>query len=379
MTDLEPIPNPNPASIGLVAYRDQHFSEPLLLDCGRALEDWSIRYETYGSLNENRDNAILIEHALSGDHHAAGKYSDGDPKPGWWDILIGPGKAFDTNRFFIISSNVIGGCRGSTGPGSINTKTGRPYGMDFPIVTVRDMVRAQERLIRSLGITSLAAVCGGSMGGMLSMEWAIRYPGMVRRVMPIATTTLQSPQAIAFEEVGRNAIMRDPLWNQGDYEPGAGPAHGLAVARMMAHITYLSETGMVQKFGRRLRGKDRLDFTFDIEFEVESYLRHQGQSFIDRFDANTYLYLTKALDYFNLAEDAESLDAAFAPMQAKALVMAFSSDWLYPPKQNKEAVAAMLRAGKEATYVEIDSDYGHDAFLLEADEISKFIRAFIRD
>jgi homoserine O-acetyltransferase len=377
MTDIESIHNPEPASIGVVHYRDQHFAEPLLLDCGQVLQDWTIRYETYGVLNSERNNVILIEHALSGDHHAAGKYADDDRKPGWWDILIGPGKAFDTDRYFVVCSNVIGGCRGSTGPGSLNPETGKRYGMDFPIVTIRDMVRAQHRLIEELGIQSLEAVSGGSMGGMLSMEWAIRFPQLVRRVIPIATTTRQSPQAIAFDEVGRNAIMRDPLWNQGDYEPGAGPAHGLAVARMMAHITYLSEIGMVQKFGRRLRGKDQLDFTFGIEFEVESYLRHQGQSFIDRFDANTYLYLTKALDYFNLEQDAASLDEAFAPMQASALVMAFSSDWLYPPAQNKEAVAAMLRAGKQATYVEIESDYGHDAFLLEAEEISRFIRAFL--
>lgn len=379
MTDIESIHNPAPASIGVVQFRDQHFTEPLLLDCGQVLQDWTIRYETYGVLNPERNNVILIEHALSGDHHAAGKYADDDRKPGWWDILIGPGKAFDTDRYFVVCSNVIGGCRGSTGPGSLNPETGKRYGMDFPIVTIRDMVRAQHRLIDELGIQSLEAVCGGSMGGMLSMEWAIRFPKLVRRVIPIATTTRQSPQAIAFDEVGRNAIMRDPLWNQGDYEPGAGPAHGLAVARMMAHITYLSEIGMVQKFGRRLRGKDQLDFTFGIEFEVESYLRHQGQSFIDRFDANTYLYLTKALDYFNLEQGAASLDEAFAPMHASALVMAFSSDWLYPPSQNKEAVAAMLRAGKQATYVEIQSDYGHDSFLLEAEEISRFIRAFLGD
>ena len=377
MTDIETIPNPAPAAVGLVQYHDRHFAEPLELDCGRTLEDWTLRYETYGRLAPTGDNAILIEHALSGDHHAAGKYSPEDRKTGWWDIMIGPGKAFDTDRFFVLCSNCLGGCRGSTGPGSVNPATGQPYGMDFPIITLRDVVRAQRRLVEDLGIRSLAAVTGGSMGGMLSLEWAVRHPEMVRSVIPIATTTRQSAQAIAFDEVGRLAIMRDPRWHSGRYAAGEGPRDGLAVARMMAHITYLSDESMHRKFGRRLQERDRLGFTFDIDFAVESYLRHQGQSFIDRFDANSYLYMTKALDYFDLGAEFGGLERAFARMQARALVIAFSSDWLYPPYQNKEIAAAMLRAGREASYVEIETDYGHDAFLLEAEAITGYVTAFL--
>lgn len=350
--------------------------DELVLDSGVKLGPITIAYETYGQLNEDRSNVILILHALSGDAHAAG-WHKGARKPGWWDIMIGPGKAFDTDRYFVICSNVIGGCKGSTGPSSINPKTGKPYGLDFPVITIGDMVRAQKKLLNYLGIDSLLSVCGGSMGGMQVLQWAVDYPDMVRSAIPIATTSRLSAQGIAFNEVGRQAIMADPNWNNGDYYGKRPPDAGLAVARMIGHITYLSDEGMHAKFGRRLRDKEKYGFDFSTDFEVESYLRHQGESFIQRFDANSYLYITKAQDYFDLTNGTGSLVEAFRGVKARFLVISFSSDWLFPSYQSREIVKALRLNGVDVSYCEISSTYGHDAFLLEAEQQTKLIKNFL--
>lgn len=363
--------------VGLVEFQDFVSDEPFVFDCGQSIPSFTIRYETYGRLNEERTNAILICHALSGDHHCAGIHSMEDRKPGWWNNMIGPGKAVDTNRYFVVCSNCIGGCQGSTGPASINPATGKPYHLDFPLVTIRDMVVAQRRLLDYLEIPELYAVIGGSMGGMQVLQWAIEYPEFVKRILPMATTSRQGPQAIAFNEVGRQAIMQDPEWRGGIYEAHEGPRVGLAIARMMAHITYLSDKGMDRKFGRRRR-EGSGGCGLDVAFEVESYLRYQGQSFINRFDANTYLYFTRALDYFDLAGQYGSLEEAFAPMQARALTIGFTSDWLFPPDQNREIVRAMLRVGKSASYSELAMDFGHDSFLIDSPYLYELVRAFLR-
>ncbi len=367
-----------PGEQGLVEWRDFVCEEPFRCDDGGELPGFTLRYETYGRLNDARDNAILICHALSGDHHAAGVHNLSDKKPGWWNSMIGPGKPFDTNRFFVICSNCLGGCQGSTGPSSTNHSTGRPYNLDFPLVSIRDIVRAQKRLADHLGLASLYAVAGGSMGGMQVLQWMIDYPEYVQRVLPMATTARQSAQAIAFNEVGRSAIMQDPHWKGGDYERGAGPNVGLAVARMMAHITYLSEEGMEDKFGRarRARPGEEARKLFDVEFEVESYLRYQGASFVNRFDANTYLYFTKALDRFDLYAGGP-LEEAFGCVQARTLVVGFTSDWLFTPQQNREIVHALLRQGKDATYAEVKMSLGHDSFLVQAPELEELVRGFL--
>ena len=364
--------------VGLVAPRDFVHAQPFTFQSGQSLPGFTIRYETYGRLNPARDNAILICHALSGDHHCAGRHSPDDRKPGWWDNLIGPGRAVDTNRFCVISSNCLGGCVGSTGPSSPNPATGRPYGISFPFVTIRDMVRAQKLLLDHLGVAALHAVIGGSMGGMQVLQWGIEYPGFVRRLLAMATTSREGAQAIAFNEVGRQAIMQDPAWNQGEYPKDGGPRTGLAIARMMAHITYVSDASMDRKFGRRKKADANGDaYTFDIQFEVESYLRHQGQSFINRFDANSYLYITRALDQFDLPQAYGSLEAAFAPVQAETLVVGFTSDWLFPPEQNRTIALALLRCGKRATYAELETDLGHDSFLLESEDLYAIVRGFL--
>jgi homoserine O-acetyltransferase len=350
--------------------------EGLRLDSGVTLGPIRVAYETYGALNERRDNAILVCHALSGSAHAAGAPA-GDRKPGWWDPMIGPGRAFDTDRYCVICSNVLGSCYGTTGPSSIDPATGAPFGLSFPVVTIRDMVNVQRRLLERLGVRSLATVTGGSMGGMQALAWAVAYPESVRSVIAIATTHRHSPQQIAFNEVGRQAIMTDPGWNRGAYDRAAGPRHGLAVARMVGHITYLSDKGMELKFGRRLRNRERFGYDFSTDFEVESYLQHQGQAFVDRFDANSYLYISKALDYFDLANGHGSLSDAFKGSRALYLLIAFSSDWLYPPAQNRLIAQAIRRAGGDATYCEIRSDYGHDAFLLEHEGQTPLIRGFL--
>lgn len=367
-------------SVGIVETEYFTFAEPpdeMVLECGHRLGPVTLAYETYGKLNEDKSNAILILHALSGDAHAAGYRTSEDRKPGWWDNMIGPGKAFDTNYFFVICANVVGGCKGSTGPSSINPATGKPYGLTFPIVTIKDMVRAQKALVDHLGIEKLLCVVGGSMGGMQVLQWTVSYPDSVSLAIPIATTARLNAQGIAFDAVGRQAIMTDPSWQNGDYYDGAGPVSGLALARMIAHITYLSDQSMHQKFGRDRVGLQTYDFNTD--FQVESYLNHQGDSFVKRFDANSYLYITKAMDYFDLAQEGGgNLQKSLAGVKASFLVVSFTSDWLFPSYQSKEIVTALRRNNKDVCYAEIKSDYGHDAFLLEVDALSKLIVNFLQ-
>ncbi|MDW7732952.1 MAG: homoserine O-acetyltransferase [Methanolobus sp.] len=362
-------------SVGTVETQYYHFPEDLRLDSGKVLKGVSLAYETYGSLNADRSNAILVCHALSGDAHAAG-WHPGDRKPGWWDTLIGPGKALDTGKYFVICSNILGGCKGSTGPSSINPETGKPYGLDFPVITIGDIVRAQKQLTDHFGIQKLFAVIGGSMGGVQVLQWTASYPKSIAKAIAIATTARSSPQQIAFNEVARIAIASDPDWNKGDYYSGTQPVRGLALARMIGHITYLSDDSMQEKFGRRLQNKDNFDFNIDFDFEVESYLHYQGQSFTRRFDANSYLYITKALDYFDMSKNG-SLKEGLKDVEAKFLVIAVSSDWLYPPYQSREIVAALSANDKEAVYREIESNYGHDAFLLESGHLNYLISNFL--
>lgn len=364
--------------VGVVVPHDFVYAHPFTFKSGQTLPGFTLRYETYGTLAATRDNVVLICHALSGDHHCAGLHTPEDRKPGWWNNLIGPGKAVDTNRFFVVCANVLGGCQGSTGPSSTNPATNRPYGLAFPFVTILDMVRAQKLLLDHLGVSELHAVIGGSMGGMQALLFSIEYPAYTRRVLAMATTAREGAQAIAFNEVGRQAIMQDPEWNQGDYEKGGGPRVGLAIARMMAHITYVSDASMDRKFGRRRKSNGPGDsYNFDVQFEVEGYLRHQGQSFINRFDANSYLYITRALDHFDLPHAYGSLETAFAPVQAETLVVGFTSDWLFPPEQNRAITIALLRAGKRASYAELSTDLGHDSFLLESEELYALVRGFL--
>jgi homoserine O-acetyltransferase len=365
------------ASVGEVALQSVDFAS-LVLDSGETLEPVTIAYETYGTLNDERSNAVLIVHALSGDAHAAGFYP-GEDRPGWWETMIGPGKGFDTDRYFVVCSNVIGGCKGSSGPSSINPATGKEYGLDFPLVTVGDMVRAQKMLMDHLGIKRLLCVSGGSMGGMQALQWAVAYPEAVASCIPIAATQKHSPMQIAFNEVGRQAIMGDPKWNNGDYYGGEGPDSGLAVARMIGHITYLSDESMHEKFGRRFRDKSALKYDLTQDFEVASYLRYQGEMFTRRFDANTYLYVTKALDYFDLTGGKGVLTETFRdlPEDVRFLVIAFSSDWLYPPYQSKELVRALKGNNVDCSYVEMKLSFGHDAFLLENKELSRMVWHFL--
>jgi len=381
MNDAEQIESTTrsePGEVGLVEAHDFVSADSFTFESGQTLPGFTLRYETYGHLNPARDNVIVISHALSGDHHCAGIHSLNDRKPGWWNNLIGPGKAVDTSRFFVICSNVLGGCQGSTGPSSINPATGKPFGIQFPFVTVRDMVRAQKRLLDSLGVTSLYAVLGGSMGGMQVLQWGIEYPTFVRRLLPMATTARESAQGIGFNEVGRQAIMQDPEWHHGEYPKSGGPKVGLAIARMMAHITYVSDASMDRKFGRkRAHATDGAAYNFDAQFEVESYLRYQGESFINRFDANSYLYITRAIDHFDLAAAYGSLEKAFANVEAETLVVGFTSDWLFPPQQNRDVTLALLRSGKRASYAELSTDLGHDSFLLESEELYALVRGFL--
>lgn len=347
----------------------------LELDCGVRLLNVDVAYETYGALNPERTNAILIHHPFSLDAHAAGMSNDG--QPGWWSNMIGPGLGFDTDRYFVICSNVLGGCRGTTGPGSIDPSTGTPFGMRFPVITIGDMVRLQKCLIDHLGIRRLLAVAGGSMGGMQALEWAVAYPQCVAAAIPIATTARHTAQQIAFDEVGRQAIMADPDWNEGNYYDGKPPARGLAVARMVGHITYMSDTSMRQKFGRRLRDKDAFGYDFSVDFEVESYLRYRGNQFVSRFDANSYLYITKAMDYFDLSGGKPSLAAAFDNTIARFLVLSFTSDWLYPTYQSLEIVSALRGRNIDVAFCELPSSYGHDAFLVEVKEQTEMVRGFL--
>lgn len=353
-----------------------HIDEPLKLESGRILKDIQVAYETYGKLNESGDNAILLLHALTGDAHAAG-YHKGDKKAGWWDDMVGAKKAFDTDKYFVICSNMLGGCSGTTGPNSINPDTGREYGLSFPVITIEDVVKVQKKLIDFLGVKKLS-VAGGSMGGMQALEWALSYDEMVDRVIVIASTPRLSAQSIGFNAVGRNAILSDPNFNNGDYYNSKKPERGLAIARMVGHITYLCEEAMHDKFARRFQDKDSPNFDFGIDFEVESYLEHQGQTFVDRFDANSYLYITKAVDYFDIARKYGSLEAAFKDTTSKYLVISFSSDWLFPSSQSKELCSALMRNKKDVSYCEIQSPCGHDAFLLEYQTQTKIIKSFLK-
>lgn len=352
--------------------------EPLTLESGSVLEDITIAYETYGQLNDRGDNSILLLHALTGDAHAAG-YHKGDKKPGWWDSMVGPDKAFDTNKYFVICSNMLGGCKGTTGPNSINPKTGVEYGLSFPVITIEDVVKVQKKLIDFLGVKKLC-VAGGSMGGMQALEWALSYNDIVNRVIVIASTTRLSAQSIGFNAIGRNAILSDPNFNSGNYYKSENkPERGLAIARMIGHVTYLCEEAMQDKFARRFQDKDSPNFDFGIDFEVESYLAHQGQTFVDRFDANSYLYITKAVDYFDIAKKYGSLEAAFKDTKAKYLVISFSSDWLFPSSQSKELCSALMKNKKDVSYCEIQSPCGHDAFLLEYETQTKIIQSFLKE
>lgn len=351
---------------------------PLKMDAGVAISPLSIAYQTYGTLNADKSNAILICHALTGDQHVANVHPV-TGKPGWWQVMVGPGKPIDTNRYFVIASNVVGGCMGTTGPASLSPTTNRPYGLDLPLVTIRDMVRAQAMLIDSLGIESLFCVIGGSMGGMQVLQWAASYPERVFAAMPIATAAKHSSQNIAFHEVGRQAIMADSEWHDGRYmDFGVSPTKGLAVARMAAHITYLSDEALQRKFGRKLQDREAPTFTFSADFQVENYLRYQGTSFVDRFDANSYLYVTRACDYFDLADDYNgSLALAFKGTKSRFCVVSFTSDWLYPTAASRAIVHALNAAGASVSFVEIETDRGHDAFLLDVPEFFATTRGFL--
>ncbi|MGH8505783.1 MAG: homoserine O-succinyltransferase MetX [Stenotrophobium sp.] len=373
MTDLAP------DSVGLVAPQKIAIEQPLLLDCGRSLPRHDLMVETYGTLNADRSNALLICHALSGDHHVAGYHHADDKKPGWWDSAIGPGKPIDTTRFFVVSLNNLGGCQGSTGPNTVNPETGKPWGPDFPLLTVRDWVRSQALLADHLGIAQWAAVIGGSLGGMQVMQWAIDLPQRIRHAVVIAAAPKISAQNIAFNEIARQAILSDPDFHGGHfYDHDVVPSRGLKLARMLGHITYLSDAAMRAKFGRVQR-THQLSFNYDVEFEVESYLRYQGQSFVERFDANTYLIMTKALDYFDPAREFNNdLAVAFRQATAKFLVIAFSSDWRFSPARSREIVKSLVDAGRDVSYALIDSALGHDDFLMPLPQYHRVLHEFLQ-
>lgn len=408
LRDKEPLEN---RSVGIVETKYFTF-ESLLLENGEKFGPITIAYETYGELNKDKSNAVLILHALSGDAHAAGFYKN-DKNPGWWDTIIGPGKGIDTDKYFVISSNILGGCKGSTGPSSISPKTGLPYALDFPLITIEDMVNAQKKLVDYLGIDKLLSVIGGSMGGMQALAWLVKYPENIKSAIPVATAIKHSPQQIAFDEVARQSIMADPNWKDGNYYDGIPPNKGLAVARMIGHITYMSDISMSEKFGRvRTNGSNPFKFTpfrdsadeaksnsespvpeelnkpkdkiasksltgFTADFEVEGYLRYRGDNFVKRFDANSFLYITKAMDNFD-ASGGKDFYESIRGIDTKILVIAFKSDWLYPAYQSKEIVKACKRSGIDASYCEIDSSYGHDAFLLEVPHEAHLISHFLK-
>ncbi len=398
-TETPPIPTQGPAdadspdskgSVGWTEARRVRLVEadaPFTLDVGGSIAPVDVEYEAYGELSPARDNVVLIAHALSGDAHVAGwdrrAEADGRSwrlrKPGWWDSMVGPGKAIDTSRYHVICANVLGGCYGTTGPRSIDPATGQPYGLRFPVVTVGDWVRLQARLLDRLGIDRLHAVVGGSLGGQQVLEWALAYPERVEKCIALAASSRLSAQGLAFNAVARFSIMNDPKFQDGDYYDGEGPAAGLAAARMLAHITYLSDEGMHAKFGRRLQDKDAPDFGFGIEFQVESYLGHQGRAFVERFDANSYLYISRAMDYYDAAAQWGDGDlcAACERIRSQLLVVSFSTDWLYPPQECREFALAMCRVGQSVSYVNVPSSYGHDAFLVETDKVGRLITPFL--
>ena len=350
---------------------------PLRLDGGARLSPVEIAYESYGTLAPDGGNAVLVCHALTGDQHVASAHPR-TGKPGWWARMVGPGRPIDPARHFVICANVLGSCMGSSGPASRDPASGRRYAMTFPVITIRDMVRAQAMLLNHLGVSTLRAVVGGSMGGMQALSWAATFPDRVRAAVVIASTARHTAQNIAFHEVGRQAVMADPRWCGGDYDPDEPPAAGLAVARMAAHVTYLSEAGLTEKFGRRLQARDAKSFGFDADFQVESYLRHQGLSFVDRFDANSYLFITRAMDYFDLAEEhGDRLADAFRGTRTRFCLVSFDSDWLYPTAQSRAIVQALNAAGAPASFVELSSPYGHDAFLLDSPELDRVVHGFL--
>ncbi|MBU0689110.1 MAG: homoserine O-acetyltransferase [Gammaproteobacteria bacterium] len=365
-------------SVGIVSAQRATFEEPLHFSCGKVLPRYELVYETYGTLNADKSNSILVCHALSGHHHVAGSYADDAKNIGWWDNMIGPGKPIDTNKFFVIGLNNLGGCHGSTGPSSIDPVTGKPYGSDFPMVTVEDWVHSQARLADLLGIQRFAAIIGGSLGGMQAMQWAVTYPDRVRNVLAIATAPHLTTENIAFNDVARNAILTDPDFHGGDfYQHGVIPTRGLRLARMLGHITYLSDDAMAGKFGRGLRSGE-YKYGYDIEFEVESYLRYQGDKFAAYFDANTYLLMTKALDYFDPAQHTEhNLARAFANVQANYLVVSFSSDWRFSPDRSREIVKALLHNKRNVSYAEITSQHGHDSFLMQDEQYFAVMRNYL--
>ncbi|HJW42208.1 MAG TPA: homoserine O-acetyltransferase [Rhizomicrobium sp.] len=354
------------------------FDTPFTLDCGKTLAPLTVAYMTYGKLNAAKSNTVLVCHALTGDQFVASDHPV-TGKPGWWDTMVGPGKAVDTDRYFIICANVLGGCMGTTGPGEVSSATGRPYGLEFPMVTIRDMVRAQALLLEALGIEKVLSVIGGSMGGMQVLQWAASYPERVVSAVPIACAARHSAQNIAFHEVGRQAIMADPDWKGGTYQlHGTQPGKGLAVARMAAHITYLSEAALQRKFGRALQDREQISFGFGPDFQIESYLRHQGIAFVDRFDANSYLYITRAMDYFDLAAEYDGVLAdAFRGAKSRFLIISFTSDWLFPTVENKHVAHALNATAAIVSFVEIATDRGHDAFLLDEPELFKTVGGFL--
>ena len=363
--------------IDLGACEKDGTAEPIKLDCGAALDRITVAYQTWGTLNADKSNAVLICHALTGDQYVANEHPV-TGKPGWWADLVGPGKILDTDRYFFICSNVLGGNMGSMGPGSANPETGKPWNLSFPIITIGDMVTVQKRLVEHLGVETLFCVIGGSMGGMQVLEWASSYPEMVFSAVPIATSYRHSAQNIAFHEVGRQAIMADPDWCGGNYlAEQKKPERGLAVARMAAHITYMSEASLHRKFGRRLQDRDRVTYGFDADFQVESYLRYQGSTFVQRFDANTYLYITRAMDYFDLAEEHEGLSNAFTGTPVRFCIVSFTSDWLFPTSESRTLVHALNAVAANVSFVEIESDKGHDAFLLDEPEFHDTLTGFL--
>jgi len=364
-------------SVGIVTTEYATFDVELPLESGRLLgSPLTLAYETYGRLNSSRSNAILVTHAWTGDAHAAGRHTPDDRKPGWWDDMIGPGKVLDTERYFIICSNAIGSCGGSTGPTSINPRTKRPYRLSFPVIMVRDMVRAQKLLIDHLGLDSLLTVIGGSMGAMQALEWGVLYPQTVRSIIPIAGTGRTSPMAIALNALARQAIFNDPLWKKGNYKPEHPPADGLALGRAVGHISFLSDASMNLKFDRRFSARDGM-FDFFGQFEVERYLEYNGRNFIDRFDTNAFLYLAKALDLYDVAWNFANREEALSCIDCPSLWFAFSSDWLYPPNQSEEMVGLLKKLNKPVEYHLIDSDYGHDSFLIEPEKFTPLISAFL--
>ena len=362
------------AAVGRIAFLAK--DSPLRLECGAEISDFPIAYQTYGKLNAEKSNAILVCHGLTGDQYAASEHPV-TGKPGWWEILIGPGKPIDTDRYFVIATNVLGGCMGSYGPKSVNAATGNPYGLDFPVVTIGDMVRAQALLMDHLGIGTLFSVIGGSMGGMVTLAWAALFPGRVRSAIPIATSARHSAQNIAFHEIGRQSIMVDPEWCGGRYyEQQRFPVKGLSVARMAAHVTYLSEHALHRKFGRNLQNREQVSFGFEADFQIESYLRHQGAAFVERFDANSYFYITRAMDYFDLTEQG-GLASRFGNTSTRFLVISFSSDWLFPTSESRNLVRALNAVAANVSFAEIVTDKGHDAFLLDEPEFFSAIRGFL--